>query len=51
MKFMSGLCTGLEARFFNVGYKEINDVLVFLLESKADELISPQVFPSYAILL
>ena len=46
-----GFCIGLGARFFDVGYKEIDDVLVPLLESKADESISPRVFPSYAILL
>ena len=46
-----GFCIWFGAKFFSVGYEEIDDVLVALLESKADSCIAPRVFPSYAILL
>ena len=46
-----GFCVGLGAKFFSVGYEEIDDVLVPILESKADSSIAPRVFPSYAILV
>ena len=46
-----GFCIGLGAKFFSVGYEEIDDVLVPLLESKADSSVAPRVFPSYAILV
>ena len=45
-----GFCISLGEKFFSIGYKEIDDVLVPLLESKADGSISPRVIPSYAIL-
>ena len=41
----------LRARFFSVGYKDIDDVLVPLLESQADSSISPRVFPFFFGLL
>lgn len=44
-------CIWLGVRFFNEGYEEIVDVIVPLLESKADSAISLRVFPSYAIFL
>lgn len=45
----AGYCTSLGSKFFNSGHKDVNNILVNQISSKAPEGISPRVLPAYAI--
>ena len=45
-----GFCIALGAKFFDSGVKDVDDVILPDISSRAADGISPRVFPGYAIL-